>query len=105
MHEKIYTSPMQTALEPNRRPEQTFFADPALDRVLGVLIALATEVHVSNSKIAVMAKALEQNNINIDWEAESNDKEFAIQQRNAGQTFVQHIMDPLLGIQKSKGAT
>ena len=28
------------------RPEQTFFPDPAIDRELGVVMALATEVYV-----------------------------------------------------------
>ena len=32
------------------RPEQTFFPDPALDRAMGVIMALATEVYVMRDR-------------------------------------------------------
>ena len=42
-----FTSPMPEAVRAERpQPEQTFFADPALDRAFGVVMALATEVWV-----------------------------------------------------------
>jgi hypothetical protein len=42
---------------PAGRPEQTFFADPALDRLYGVVWALATEVYVLRDRVGLLEEA------------------------------------------------
>ena len=37
-----------------RGPEQSFFADPALDRAMGVIMALATEVYVLRDRLRAL---------------------------------------------------
>lgn len=100
----MHTSPMRAAADMSRRPEQTFFQDPALDRVFGVVMALATEVHVTNAKLAAVQKALDQHGIRIDWDAQADEPALAGELAQDRQAFVQHLLDPLLGVQRSKGA-
>jgi hypothetical protein len=38
--------------------EQTFFADPAIDRLVGMLFALTAEVHVMRDRLALLEDAL-----------------------------------------------
>ena len=40
--------------------EQTFFDDPAIDRVLGVVLALATEVYVQRDRQRALERELER---------------------------------------------
>jgi hypothetical protein len=87
------------------RPEQTFFEDPALDRAMGVVMALATEVWVLRDRMAAIEARLADAGI-VDLEmldAEPGDEERAARaaERDA---FVQHLMESLLGEQLSKGA-
>lgn len=41
------------------RPEQTFFPDPGLDRVSGVVMALATEVQVLRDRVQALEAPLD----------------------------------------------
>lgn len=50
---------MRTAESP--LPEQTFFRDPALDRALGVVMALATEVYVLRDRVRAIEAAFTAN--------------------------------------------
>jgi hypothetical protein len=38
--------------------EQTFFADPAIDRLVGMVFALTAEVHVLRDRLALLEDAL-----------------------------------------------
>ena len=38
--------------------EQTFFADPAVDRLLGMVFSLTAEVHVLRDRLALLESAL-----------------------------------------------
>ena len=38
--------------------EQTFFADPAIDRLVGMVFALTAEVHVMRDRLALLEDAL-----------------------------------------------
>ena len=38
--------------------EQTFFADPAIDRLVGMVFALTAEVHVLRDRLALLEAAL-----------------------------------------------
>ena len=87
------------------RPEQTFFEDPAVDRVLGVVMALATEVYVLKDRLRTVERALEKSGsldrAAIDQEPSLEDLAGDAEDREA---FVAGLMQNLQGLQVSKGA-
>ncbi len=91
-------------VEPSR-PEQTFFADPAVDRVLGVVMALATEVYVLRDRVRAMEAQLTARGA-LDGAELDREPDGAVlaASRADREAFVQHLMQPLLGQQVSKGA-
>lgn len=91
-----------TAVRP--RPEQTFFADPALDRAMGVVMALASEVYVLRDRVRAMERQLAARGV-LDvaaLSAEPAPAEIAadLADRDA---FVESLMHQLLGVQQTKG--
>ena len=92
------------ATAPNERAEQVFFADPALDRAFGVVMALATEVQVLRDRVAALERQLERGG-QLDrtaLDAEPSADELA-QSKQDREAFVRHLMNPLLGRQTSRG--
>lgn len=87
------------------QPEQTFFADPALDRAFGVVLALATEVYVLRDRIAALEAQLAARGLldRTALEAEPSPAELAARAADRD-AFVAHLMQHLLGHQVSKGA-
>lgn len=87
------------------RPEQTFFPDPAVDRVLGVVMALATEVYVLRDRTRALEAQLDARGLldgaALDTEPDATSLAAARADRDA---FVQQLMQPLMGQQVSKGA-
>ncbi len=57
--------------------EQVFFADPALDRMMGVVMALAAEVFVLRAKIRAL--------------------EGAAPEPGDADAFARHLLEPVLG--------
>lgn len=43
--------------------EQTFFADPAVDRLLGMVFSLTAEVHVLRDRLALLESALAERGV------------------------------------------
>lgn len=88
------------------RPEQTFFADPAVDRALGVIMALATEVYVMRDRQFALERLLAARGLldaaELDAEPAAADTAAAAADRDA---FVAHLMSSVLGVQASKGMT
>lgn len=78
--------------------EQTFFADPAIDRLMGVTMALAAEVYLLRSRMRALERA---GNFPQGIEEPTAD-ERAADQRDAA-AFVAHLLEPVLGEQKSRG--
>jgi hypothetical protein len=87
------------------RPEQTFFADPALDRAFGVVMALATEVYVLRDRVAALEAQLAARGLldRVALEAGPSPEELAVRAADRD-AFVAHLMQHLLGHQVSKGA-
>ena len=78
------------------RPEQTFFDDPVLDRLMGATIALAAEVYMLRSRLRAVERALASEGREpppTDEDAEKRD----------AMAFVEHILLPTLGEQQSRG--
>jgi len=88
------------------RAEQTFFEDPAIDRVMGVVMALASEVYVLRDRVrALEAQLAESGTIDPDaLRAEPGPEEIAASAADRD-AFVAHLMGNLLGQQVSKGAS
>ena len=98
-------SPAPEAAEQFRpRSEQTFFPDPALDRALAIVMALASEVYVLRDRLFAMERQLAQRGA-LDSEqlaAAPTPEESAASQADRD-AFVAHLMAPVLGLQASKG--
>ena len=88
------------------RPEQTFFTDPAIDRAMGVIMALATEVYVMRDRQSALERLLAARGVldaaQLDAEPTAADASAAAADREA---FVAHLMSSVLGVQASKGMT
>lgn len=88
------------------RPEQTFFADPALDRMFGWVVALSGEVFVLRDRMRCLERLLTAKGV---IPAEALDRyvptpEEEAENRRDRDAFVAGLMENLLGEQKSKGA-
>lgn len=89
---------MAEPLDSAPRPEQAFFADPVVDRLMGTTIALATEVYMLRSRL----RALEARLGVAEGASELSPKEQEAQRGDA-QAFVAHVLGPLMGEQQSRG--
>ena len=87
------------------RPEQTFFNDPALDKMMGMLWSLATEVYVLRDRVGQLEGALAASGaVDLDTLHKEATPEELAEQAADRDAFVRHLMDPLAGLQVSKGA-
>ncbi len=86
------------------RPEQTFFADEALDRAFGVVMALATEVYVLRDRLTALEAQLAAQGVldRAALGAEPSPEELAARAADRD-AFVEHLMHHLLGCQVAKG--
>lgn len=91
--------------EVKSRPEQTFFADPAIDRLMGVVMSLAGEVYVLRDRVRCMetllvkAGTLQEGALD-GFKPTAEQAQAAAADRDA---FVAHLMDNLLGKQMARG--
>lgn len=92
-------------MKTDRRPEQTFFPDPALDRAFAVVMALAAELWVVKDRMRALETRLAEKGVldlaELDREPEAAEAAALAAERDA---FTAHLMEPLLGRQQSKGA-
>lgn len=95
---------MQEA-SPDRPEEQTFFDDPAVDALLGVVMALATEHYVLRDRVRALEEQLCRTG-RLDPSALAGappESSRAGDQEDAA-GFVADLLRPILGIQESIGA-
>lgn len=92
---------------PSSKPkEQTFFDEPAIDALLGVVMALATEHYVLRDRVRVLEEQLIVTG-QIDpstLSATPAPEERASTQEDAS-SFVADLLRPLLGLQESMGSS
>ncbi len=90
---------------PTPRPEQVFFEDPAVDRTMAIVMALATEVYVLRDRVFAMERQLAAKGAldiaALDAEPTGEERLALAADREA---FVTHIMHSAIGLQFSKGA-
>ena len=84
--------------------EQTFFADPAIDRLVGMVFALAAEVHVLRDRMRLLEDALAQRGIVDPAALDAAIPDGALEGRIAGDraALVRHVLEGLPGRLASK---
>ena len=84
--------------------EQTFFADPAMDRLLGMVFALSAEVHVLRDRLAVLEDALAKRGAIDPAALDTMVPEGALEAKIAAEraALVQHVFEALPGRLASK---
>ncbi|MFO0987326.1 MAG: hypothetical protein U1F37_08145 [Alphaproteobacteria bacterium] len=86
-----------------RGPEQSFFADPALDRAMGVIMALATEVYVLRDRLRALEDELTARGLMPKEALDAEPAPAALAASAADRAaFVAHLLEPLLGEAASK---
>ena len=86
------------------RPEQQFFDDPAVDRLMGTVMALATEVFVLQSRLRGLESRLAESGT-VDIDDLRGSGEDPAQQASEAKAYSEHLLRPLLGIQDALGPT
>ena len=95
---------MNKKSETGGRSEQQFFEDPAVDGVMGVLMALATEHYVLRDRVRVLEKQLTKSgHLDAAALAAAPVNEDAVEATDEANAFVQELLRPLLGLQDSLG--
>ena len=79
--------------------EQTFFADPAIDRLAGMVFALTAEVHVLRDRLALLEDALRQRGAADIAALDQAVPEGALEARIAAErtALVRHVLEGLPG--------
>lgn len=86
------------------RPEQQFFDDPVIDRLMGTLMALATEVFVLQSRLRTLEDRLGESGV-VDIDDLRDKGEDRTKQAAEAKAYSEHLLRPLLGIQDALGPT
>ena len=88
------------------RGEQVFFDDPAVDRMMGVVMALATEHYVLRDRVRALENELaRQGSLQVgalDRVADAAEREAT---RADSEAFAHALLESLLGRQQSLGAS
>jgi len=81
------------------QPEQTFFPDPAADRLMGVLFNLAAEVQVLRDRNRVLENLLESKGLLKagDIDAFRGDDAFERALAADRREYVRNLLEPVLG--------
>jgi hypothetical protein len=86
------------------RAEQIFFDDPAVDGVMGVLMALATDHYVLRDRVRILESELAKaGHVNPTALAAAPAPEEMQEAQDEAAAFVQELLRPLLGLQEAAG--
>ena len=93
-------------ITPHAQPGQTFFDDPANDRMLAMLMTLAAEFWVVSDRLRAMETLLAERGVlrREDLDHYSPDPETEKTIAAERRAFVQSLMEPVLGRELSRGA-
>lgn len=89
-----------------RPKEQTFFDDPAIDSLLGVLMALATEHYVLRDRVRALEEQLSgtgQIDPSALRAAPAPEEQVSVQKDASA--FAADLLRPILGVQESVGGS
>lgn len=84
--------------------EQVFFNDPAIDRLMGVTMALATEVYVLRDRLRALETQLtDKGAVDVQSLNQEVAPDVLAQHQSDRDAFVAHLLSPLLGQESSLG--
>lgn len=89
------------------QPELQFFADPAIDRLLGVVFNLAGEVQVLRDRLQILEAVLEQKECIASGAVDAFKPAAELQESLDADraAYVKHLFDPMLGLAASRSVT
>ncbi len=84
--------------------EQTFFSEPAIDRLLGIVFALSAELHVLRDRVTLLESALAERDLLEPGQLDSIVPEGTLEANLAQQraALVRHLFEALPGRLASK---
>jgi len=87
------------------RTDQTFFEDPAVDRLLGAVMTLAAELHVARDHTRVLEQLLVDKGVLAadDVHTYRPDSEHAKVWDSQRDTFITSLMQSLRGLTQARG--
>ncbi|MGH8224308.1 MAG: hypothetical protein ACREQZ_15170 [Woeseiaceae bacterium] len=86
------------------KPEQQFFDDPAIDRLMASVMALAMEVFVLQSRLRALEGRLGESGV-VDMDDLHGNGEDLARQAAEAKAYSEHLLRPLLGLQDALGPT
>jgi hypothetical protein len=89
------------------QPELQFFADPAIDRLLGVVFNLAGEVQVLRDRMQLLEALLAQQDLITPGAVDAFVPGTPLQARLDADraAYVKHLFDPMLGLAASRSVS
>ncbi|HKZ72700.1 MAG TPA: hypothetical protein VJ011_01480 [Steroidobacteraceae bacterium] len=87
------------------RPEQVFFDDPAVDRLMGVVMALATEHYVLRDRVRALEEQLAKAGLAPAGMTTMPAGAEEVADASDAAEFAEELLRPLLGLQPAAGAT
>jgi hypothetical protein len=85
-------------------PEQTFFADPIVDRLMGVTMALAAEVYILRRRVQQLER-LQQLSVPVATGADVRAADPAEAEQQDAAAFAARLLQPLIDEQQSRGSS
>ena len=96
------SEPAVTARADLHLPEQTFFSDPVLDRLMGITMALAAEVYILRSRLRTLERSQRRAGHDPADTSELSTAEAEAERQDAA-AFVAHLLEPAIGEQQARG--
>lgn len=97
---------MSSHLKDELRQEQQFFEDAAIDRMMGTVMALASEVFVLRSRLRALEHQMGNSGLlDIDTIHKAASAAELAKTKIDAREFSEAILKPLLGLQDSVGPT
>jgi|SoiMethySBSTD1v2_1073268.scaffolds.fasta_scaffold74872_3 membrane protein required for beta-lactamase induction len=88
------------------RVEQVFFDDPAIDRLMGVVMALATEHYVLRDRLRALEEQLAAaGHVDMARLADRAEDPEDVTDHSDAAEFAEELLRPLLGLQQAAGAS
>lgn len=95
---------MNKTTVPPALPEQVFFEDPVVDRLLGVLMTLSTDHYVLRDRIRVLEGQLSRSGcVDLALLAQAPDEARRGADDADAAEFIDSLLRPLLGVQEAAG--
>lgn len=88
------------------RKEQVFFEDPAIDRLMGTVMSLATELFVLRTQLRALERLMAKSGLlNIETLHETASADEIADSKIDAMEFSEALLKPLLGLQDAVGPT